>query len=398
MPEFHQLLDKYLRDELSDSELQIFLEEVRKPEHFETLDDEVARRLQEKYTSTLADADHIGMMFRQMLQKTVASRHISGPVPVLSLKNAGPYKWIKLIAAACILLLLGAGTYFLLMRTHQPLQVVKVNNNQPPDVAPGTNKATLTLSDGTTIDLDGAATGAIGQQGNALLLKNANGELLYKTNGNRTSVAYYNTMTTPRGGQYKLILPDGTQVWLNASSSIRYPAVFNEKERKVSMEGEAYFEVASKKEQPFIVNTNGIEVHVTGTHFNVNAYSDESAIKTTLLEGAVTVKKGDVVAMLQPGDQVEAHEKGLSAIKPAEVEDVVAWKNGLFSFNGDDLSFIMRQLARWYNLEVNYEGTIPKRLFAGKVFRNMNLSETLKVLELSNIHFRLEGNKLTVIP
>ncbi|MBX2921509.1 MAG: FecR domain-containing protein [Chitinophagaceae bacterium] len=395
MPEFDLLLDKYLRNELSDAELQVFLEEVRKPEHLEALRGKVMQRLQDKPAADFPDKDHIEQMFEQMLQK--ATPYQDEPVAVRVVPLYSRRRFAIRAAVACILLL-SAGIYFWVSRPQKSLQLTKTKSAGQQDVLPGSNKAILTLSDGTTIDLDDAAAGELGRQGNALLVKNVNGELLYRVNGKKLPELYYNTMTTPRGGQYKVVLPDGTQVWLNASSSITYPTFFNGKERKVTMEGEVYFEVAHKKDQPFIVSANGTEVHVTGTHFNVNAYTDESAVKTTLLEGAVTVKKGEATANLKPGEQVEAGDKGLNGVKATDVEDVVAWKNGLFSFNGDDLPSIMRQLARWYNLEVYYDGPVPRRLFAGKVFRNMNLSETLKVLELSNIRFRIDGNKLTVIP
>ncbi|MBX3255117.1 MAG: FecR domain-containing protein [Chitinophagaceae bacterium] len=398
MPEFNQLLDKYLRNELEGDELQAFLEAARQHENIEALRDAVMQKLRNKPLGLFSDAEQIELMFEQMLQKSASPPKMPEALQVVPLHTS---RWRRLtikVAAASIVVLLSAGAYFWATRPAKSPPLAKAEPVINNDVAPGGNKAILTLSDGTTIDLNDAAKGTLAKQGNASVIKNTDGELVYRLNDRQPPALYYNTVTTPRGGQYKLVLPDGTQVWLNASSSIRYPTVFNEQERKVMMEGEAYFEVAHNKEQPFIVSANGTEVHVTGTHFNINAYADESAIKTTLLEGAVTVKKGATIVKLLPGNQVETNDKGLSEVKAADIEETVAWKNGLFSFNGDDLPSIMRQLARWYNLEVHYEGAIPKRLFAGKVFRNMNLSETLKVFELSNVHFRIEGNKLTVIP
>lgn len=397
MPDFNQLLDKYLRNELNAAELQSFLDAVHQPENFEILRREVLMKLKDPSHLNISDQDEISLMFEQMLQKATPLQSTSEEIPLIPVhKHSRRLVWR--IAAACLLVLLGAGAYLWLNPSTKTTAPAQHTLAKQPEIAPGGNRAILTLSDGTTINLDDAANGTVAQQGNASLIKNADGELLYRADQKQSSALYYNTMTTPRGGQFKLVLPDGTQVWLNASSSIRYPAVFNGTERKVTMEGEVYFEVAHQKNHPFIVVANGTEVHVTGTHFNVNAYADESVIKTTLLEGSVTVKKGDAFANLKPGEQVESGNNGLSMVNAADVEETVAWKNGLFSFNGDDLPSIMRQLARWYNLEIQYEGAVPKRLFTGKVFRSMNLSETLKVFELSNVHFRIEGNKLTVIP
>lgn len=397
MPDFNQLLDQYLRNELNGAELKSFLEAARNPENLEILRAAVTQKLKDKAHTGFSNPEEIDSMFEQMLQKANPPQSIPEVVPVISMR-ARTRQSVLRIAAACILLLLSAGAYLWFNRSAKPPQLVQQKPVQQQDVAPGGNKAILTLSDGTKIDLNDAANGTLAQQGNASLVKNADGELVYEADGKKSSQLYYNTMATPRGGQYKLVLPDGTRVWLNASSSIRYPAVFNENERRVTMEGEAYFEVAHNNSHPFFVNANGTEIQVTGTHFNVNAYSDEAVVRTTLLEGGVTVKNGGLLAKLKPGEQVEAGSKGLSAVMQADTEDAVAWKDGLFSFNGDDLTSIMRQLARWYDLEVHYEGPVPRRLFAGKVFRNMHLSETLRVLELSNIHFRIEGNKLTVIP
>lgn len=397
MPQFNQLLDKYLCNELNEEELRLFLEAARQPENLEALRKQVMLQLQENKSNRLTDSSDINLMFEQMLHKVSDIEPVVQPalvVPSFGRKR----RFIVSIAAACTLLLLSTGAYLWFNYKKQFRPVAQKQPAVQQDIAPGGDRATLTLSDGTTIDLNNAAEGVLANQGNASVIKNGNGELQYQPVGKQPSTALYNSISTPRGGQYKLVLPDGTKVWLNASTAVRYPAVFNTTERRVSMDGEAYFEVAHKKDQPFIVEANGMQVQVTGTHFNVNAYADEAAVRTTLLEGSVNVKKGMQQATLQPGQQVEVGAEGLGKAKTIDVEEVVAWKNGLFSFNGDDLAGIMRQLARWYNIEVRYEGAVPKRLFAGQVFRNMKLSETLKVLELSGIRFRVEGGTLIVIP
>jgi ferric-dicitrate binding protein FerR (iron transport regulator) len=236
----------------------------------------------------------------------------------------------------------------------------------------------------------------------------------------------YNTLSTPKGGQYFLELPDGSKVWLNAASSIRYPTAFDGSERLVELTGEAYFEIKKNHDKPFRVNftsTSGAgedregTVEVLGTHFNVNAYNDESEIKTTLLEGAVKVmsrqssvdksayvtaladKSANNMVVLKPGEQVSiSHASQLSHPIPVQTEEAVAWKNGLFYFDNANIQAIMRQLARWYNVDVVYKGKIPARRFAGQVSRNSKLSQVLRILELSKVHFTIEGNVVTVLP
>jgi hypothetical protein len=285
------------------------------------------------------------------------------------------------------------------------------------DVEPGSNKAVLTLANGTTIVLDDASNGVVAQEGNAKVLKPEDGQLLYEKDGDtEKGELSYNTLATPRSGQYQLVLPDGTKVWLNSESSIHYPIAFAENERRVEITGEAYFEVAKLKlssgqKVPFIVEKGDMQVEVLGTHFNVNAYNDESAIKTTLLEGKVRVVKktgaAQLSAVLAPGEQaVIADAKGKAnrtdndriKINKTDVDNVVAWKNGLFHFESADIKTVMRQLARWYDVEVVYERTTMKNdpLFI-EISRNTRLSDVLKVLEESgSAKFTIEGKKIVV--
>lgn len=397
MPEFNLLLEKYLRNELDAAELRLFLKLANDPQNLEALRHTLHTKLENKTYSGFSESEEIDLMFEQMLVKA-SDLHMQEDTKTVTIYRKR-YKFFITAAAAAVFIILTIGAYLWFTQSNekQSLQQVQATVT-PADVAPGSNKAILTLSDGSTINLNDAGSGTLARQGNAALVKQSDGELVYHPQGKASGELLYNTMTTPRGGQFKLTLPDGTRVWLNASSSIRYPAVFNGAERKVTMTGEAYFEVAHNKKIPFTVEAGGTAVHVTGTHFNVNAYEDESATKTTLLEGAVSITKGTSAVLLKPGQQVTADSKGLTKPDEADTDESVAWKNGLFSFNGADLPSIMRQLARWYDLEVTYEGTIPKRLYTGKVFRNLNLSETLKVFELSHIHFRIEGKRLTVTP
>lgn len=319
------------------------------------------------------------------LEEVIAARR-SVATPVRKVRSIYRWGW-----AAAVLACITIGAYL----WQQP-----VSTQKPPviahtihDIAPGTNKATLTLADGSIIPLDSAGNKVIQpgiqQQGSALLY-----------DGDAAEVSY-NTLTTPRGGQFQVQLPDGTKAWLNAASSLRYPTVFTGSERKVTITGEVYFEVMKQAEKPFKVIVSDLsEIEVLGTHFNVNAYNDEPAVYTTLLEGTVRVVHGESKVVLQPGQQAE-----LSQSRPgirtgaANVSQAVAWKNGLFDFHNKGLEEVMRQLTRWYDIEVIYEGKIPNIEFGGKVQRDLPLSKLLLFLEKSDVHFRLDKDrKLTVLP
>jgi hypothetical protein len=285
----------------------------------------------------------------------------------------------------------------------QNSQTVQQTNQ---DVQPGGNKAVLTLANGQVIDLDSAHNGILVEQGNMAVVKNNNGEVVYKAvddeKNARHAANVYNMLATPRGGQYQLTLPDGSRVWLNAASSIRYPVAFANDERQVEITGEVYFEVEKNPKKPFrvtILPTGGV-VEVLGTHFNINAYSDEPAIKTTLLEGSVKVSSmvNGEWSMLKPGQQASIHHSQLTIHDNVDLELAMAWKNGFTLFKSADIKSIMRQAARWYDVEVMYEGTVPERSFTGGISRNAPLSELLQLLEVSKVHFKIEGKKLIVMP
>lgn len=266
------------------------------------------------------------------------------------------------------------------------------------NIRPGGNKAILTLHDGSKIVLNDAREGTLAQQGNTKIVKLANGQLAYNQTNTLPAKVLYNTMTTPRGGQYKLILPDGTQVWLNSASSITYPTAFVGNERNVSISGEAYFEVAKDKSKPFHVKSGNQTVDVLGTHFNIMAYADEDAIKTTLLEGSVRVVENNITSMLKPGQQAIVDKQGGIKITAASIDEALAWKNGYFKFNRVDIRFIMRQVARWYDVDIVYQGRFPKDEFVGKIGRGENISQVLRILELDDVHFKIEDKKIIVLP
>ncbi|MBO9153483.1 FecR family protein [Chitinophaga sp. GCM10012297] len=303
--------------------------------------------------------------------------------------------------AAAAIVLIAAGTWYL-SRSHQPQPVPIVAGSTPVDVSPGKNGAILTLADGSEMVLDSAGNGVITRQnGTAVVLKN-NG-LQYTAEGPGTGEMKYNTLTTPKGRQFAVVLPDGSKVWLNAASSLHFPVAFNGKERSVEVSGEAYFEVAKDAAKPFRVKVPGkISLEVLGTVFNVNAYTNETNSYTTLVEGAVRIspdgKNGGAV-VLKPGDQLQAGGAGMDVTRNANVDKAVAWKNGLFNFEGVGLREMMRQLERWYDLEVVYEGNVPDVRFFGEMSRKLKLSDVLTGLERSDVHFRLEeGRRLIVMP
>lgn len=240
--------------------------------------------------------------------------------------------------------------------------------------------------------------GTVSNQGNSKVIK-TNGKLAYSANNAGLAASVYNTVTTPRGGHYQIVLPDGSQVWLNAASSIRFPTAFTGKERNVEITGEVYFEVAKNKTLPFVVKVNSAEVKVFGTHFNIMAYNDEAAVKTTLLEGSVQFSNGLSSYMLKPGEQSELNKSGqVKVIPDVDVDNVIAWKNNLFDFQNADIEFIMRQLSRAYDVDVVYNKKVNDRFFA-EIPSTAKLSEVLKMLELTGkVSFDIQGRKIIINP
>lgn len=305
-------------------------------------------------------------------------------------------------AAAVLIVLLAAGYYWVSRPEHSA--VVKGKQTQT-DAAPGTNGAILTLSDGSQLVLDSLGNGVLTtQQGAKVRLQN--GVLQYDPQTTASTqqppavqFSAYNVMTTPKGRQFQLLLPDGTRVWLNAASSIRYPTAFTAGTRTVELTGEAYFEVSRNKAQPFVVHLSGFggEVEVTGTHFNVKAYADETSASTTLLEGAVTVRTSAQQQAMKPGGQTSILPGGQLTLNPeADTEQAVAWKNRSFSFKKTELESILKQLARWYDIEILYEGPVPKKTFTSNLSMDNNLSDILTILRSSGIRFSFENGILRV--
>jgi ferric-dicitrate binding protein FerR (iron transport regulator) len=267
------------------------------------------------------------------------------------------------------------------------------------DVKPGGNKAVLTLADGSAVVLDKLEKGAIADQGAARVVKLDDGKLAYNILTEKPAELAFNTLTTPAAGQFEVLLPDGSKVWLNNASSLRYPVAFTGKDREVELKGEAYFEIARNSRQPFKVHVGEMMVDVLGTSFNISAYEDERAIKTTLLTGAVRVSKGAAMVLPKANEQVQLNEAGkLSVLQDVDVDGVIAWKSGLFHFERADIKTVMRMLARWYDLDVRYEGPVTSHEFGGDIDRDLNLSQVLEVLQKNQVHFDLDGRVLTVRP
>lgn len=303
---------------------------------------------------------------------------------------------VKRIAiAASIILCFSIGLYFITGRSTLPVTA----KTELKDILPGGNKAMLTLADGTVVNLDDAKNGQIASQSGIIIHKTKNGQLEYiiKEIPN-APVTGSNTISTPRGGQYQVSLPDGTKVWLNAATTLKYPYAFAKKERVVELNGEAYFEVSKDHTRPFKVKTDAQTVEVLGTHFNINAYKDEALVKTTLLEGVVKVSNASGTVNLHPGEQSKLNisTAKLTLNQQVDIDKEMAWKNNIFSFDDDDLQSIMRQISRWYDVDVVYQGKISTEKYIGDIPRSSNLAEVFKILEFNDVHIDIKGKVLTV--
>lgn len=308
------------------------------------------------------------------------------------------------IAAAIFIILSLVGTVFMNQDHNPPAVFANVGK-------PGIDKAILTLADGTKINLTGAKNGLLHKHAGIEIIKAGEGTLIYKIVGSKSNASGYHTISTPRGGQYKLVLSDGTRVWLNAASSLSYPASLNEggTVRSVKMSGEAYFEVMKDKAHPFMVSTDQQELEVLGTHFNVSAYPDEHSVKTTLLEGSVRIsarlpqdgsgtRPGRSGVILKPNQQSTLTQNNIQ-IAEVNTEEAVAWKNGEFIFQNKPLESIMLEISRWYDVNIVYKDKqIAQKLFGGVISRSEDLSLVLSVLEVTgNVHFKVEGRTVTVM-
>lgn len=322
----------------------------------------------------------------------------SQETPVVHLHTTRRWRW-GLVAGVALLLLSGSAWWLASKRAAAPA-VVRVQL-PPEDILPGGNKATLTLADGTQIPLDSAVNNALAQQGQTIISKPGSGQLAYTLQDNKLQDGpqQFNTLRTPKGGQFQLQLPDGSKVWLNASSSLRYPTAFTNN-RKVELTGEAYFEIAANASMPFIVGADDMEVQVLGTQFNIMAYSDEESVKTTLLQGAVKVTNKGNSKRLYPGQGASLNrQSGQMAIQEnVNTEEVLAWKNGFIQFEGNDIRSVMRLIARWYDVDIVYTAPVQAH-FRGSIPSNVPVSRVLKMLEMTGeVHFEIKGRQIIVSP
>lgn len=312
------------------------------------------------------------------------------------------------IAVAVMVLAVGSMCFFLLnQRSSVDHTISSIKKIPEIEIEPGTTKATLVLSDGRMLDLDASQNGILASQGNVLVEKNEDGQVTYSSKSDkRISEVTFNTIKIPKGGRYQLTLPDGTKVWLNSVSSLRFPVTFSEESRIVELDGEAYFEVSKQSKQsnsqrkPFVVKTFSQEITVLGTQFNVNAYKDEEIAKTTLIEGKVKISStsSDESKTLSPGEQAcFLHGGNIRVIDNVDVEEAIAWKKGIFYFNNTDLSVIMRQLARWYDVDIDTR-SIPQKKFNGELSRDVKLSQVLQMMEkTSGLKFKVEGRRVSML-
>lgn len=296
--------------------------------------------------------------------------------------------------AAAASLLLAGGAAIWILRPEQPASPALVQHTV---LEPGSNKAILRLPDGREIILDNLANGNVAVQGGVTIIKADSGAIAYMGTGDNVQ---YHTLSTPRGGQFQLTLPDGSQVWLNSASSIRYPTAFTGTERRVELTGEGYFEIAPNAAKPFAVKAGRLDVHVLGTGFNIMAYADENAIRTTLVSGSVKVEAGEATAVLTPGVQASLDTEGQTfRTSRPDLAEVLAWKNGQFRFSRTGIKEIMRQVARWYNVEVTYKGNVDNIEFQGILSRKVTAQALLETLEATGeVHFEIKGDHISVIP
>jgi transmembrane sensor len=398
--QFENLLNKYLTRVITPQELQLLNNMLNDPEYRQQLEQIISGELEEHAFEGLQDDQMLALIQNSLQQRIGAEQK---KPKLLSI-------YIKWISVAASFMVLAIGTVYWLLKKHPQPVANNIPNKSDNVIKPGGNRAILKLADGTELVLDTAVTGTLAQQGQAKIIKLGNGSLSYKTNKATPGEVLYNTITTPKGGQYEVLLADGSKVWLNALSSLRFPATFAGKERIVELTGEGYFEVAKEPSHPFIVNIlpsvtkgspapdgKGRRVEVLGTHFNINAYADEPVVRTTLLEGSVKVSGNKQTGILKPGQQaVTGAEGNITVVNDADIEAAMAWKNGMFYFKSADIETILRQAARWYDVQFEYQ-TPVKEHFSGQISRNVNLDKLLKILQLTGkLNFEINGKTVTV--
>lgn len=400
----HKFLKRYAENDYTDQEHQQFIEWLNRASISEI------QVVLEKYQD---------LTQRKSIEETVAyPALIQGieskldqlndqALPKAPVKLWAVYK--KIAAIAAVFFVVAAFALFFHHDFRQKPAVQQANakgNVTKHKITPGGNKATLTLANGAKIILENAENGVLANQFGTSIRKIDVGHISIESVNNaypsieKASHTVSNTIVTPRGGQYQVTLSDGSKVWLNAASSLKFPASFAENERTVELVGEAYFEVAkSVTKRPFKVVSGSQVIEVLGTHFNINAYPDETEITTTLLEGSVNVLKPSTFQsqLLKPGQQ--ARVAANIQVSDVDVSRAVAWKNGYFSFTNENIESIMRNISRWYDVDIKYQKNTTREEFVGSVSRYENVSQVLSMLQLTGaVHFKIEGRRITVMP
>ncbi|MEZ2334600.1 FecR family protein [Mucilaginibacter sp. RCC_168] len=388
-----KLIAKYLQKELTEQEQDELEQWLQADEHNQELFKKLTDQTIIDSELETFEANDKNKAWRNIVKKTGFKSPARKKTTIKS--------WPAYAAAIVILIALGVT----LTRYRNASGEQKMAVKPQKDLLPGSNKAILTLADGSKIVLDNAKRGKIANQQNVVITKDQSGELVYQaaeTSQNEelppVEKNVMNTLATPRGGQYQIVLPDGTRVWLNSASSLKYPTAFAGNERRVELNGEAYFEVSKDPNKPFYVKTATQTVTVLGTHFNINSYADEIATKTTLLEGSVRVtgNTNGVMAKLKPGEQAVNTINAIDVKENADIDEAVAWKNGKFLFRNTDLHTIMRQLSRWYDVDVEYQGNVAQKHYRGRISRNVPVSDIFQILKTSGINFTIDGRKIIV--
>lgn len=375
---YQELYEKYLEGKCTPDELY----------ELESYQDNLDIDTHTWQNNTMGDADQIKQFIIDKLEHSIYTH---------SRKRS---RIISYSIAASMIFLLSAGLYYY-KRTFTPVQVQTEVPRFKNDILPGNNKAVLTLDDGSVINLDDAQTGVLASESDIEIKKTGDGRLEYIRAENEATTVRFNTLRTPMGGEFQLVLPDGTKVWLNSGTSLRFPTAFTGSERVVELNGEAYFAVKKNTKMPFhVLTSNNMDVKVLGTEFNVMAYDNEKMINTTLIEGSVEVQKDSKMLKLNPGEEVVLNKvSGNMKIGEADIEQATAWKEGQFVFVNENIESIMRKVSRWYNVDVEYKGNLRNKDFVGTISRKKNVSELLKMLELTGaVHFGIEGRRITVMP
>ena len=406
---FRQLWEKYLADQkLTAGEIRQLKAFVQDERHQQQLDQMLASLYSDTHHLPAATETSSRDAFEEVWTNLEAAPATAVPVVAFRRRMQG-WKY----AAAVLVLLSSAAVFYWVSKdksditaAHQPVSTGKAI------IQPGGNKALLTLADGSVIALNDAQNGTLAKQGNTEVVKLANGQLAYQPAGSSNAANLFNKIVTPRGGKYNITLPDGSKVWLNAASSLHYPTTFSGNSREVTLTGEAYFEIAENRKMPFRVNVNNVLVDVLGTHFNVMAYADEEAIHATLLEGCVRVSnqaseiKSDIrhqqiskSVVLLPGQRATVSGSALTVQSDVDTEETIAWKNNMIQFAGADIRTVMRTIARWYDVEVEYRGNVPNAHFRGGLSSTAPVSEVLNLMQRTGeVHFEISNRTIIVKP